>query len=110
MRNQLDWLAKNIFVTTLVETPPSTTLAIETCLAAVRRIETINEDVKKTVGEFESFKQGPVEPVLDPQATDVGGIKGGIQRALKILKIDDQAAKKNVLEASDASSPEAETG
>jgi hypothetical protein len=31
-----------------------------------------------------------VAPVLNPHATDDGGIKGGIQAALKILKVDDR--------------------
>ena len=52
--------------------------------------------------QFKSYEQGPVAPVLNPQATDDGGIKGGIQRALKILKIDDRkSARWNVDDTED---------
>lgn len=58
--------------------------ALEPYCAAVRHLER----AKKATDQLKSFEQGPVEPVLNPQATDDGSIKGGIERALKILKID----------------------
>jgi len=100
--NQLNQLEKNISAMTLVGVPLSTILNIKACLAAVRRVEIINENIKNTADEFESFKRGPVEPVLNPQATDDGGIKGGIELALKILRIDSRASKRwNVDDAED---------
>lgn len=52
----------------------------------------IIKKVAEIAEQLKSYEQGPVAPVLNPQATDDGGIRGGVQRALKILKIDDHVS------------------
>jgi hypothetical protein len=71
---------------------------ISAVLEAYRAADRHLEVVKKLSEQLESFEQSPVEPVLNPQATDDGGIKGGIQRALKILKIDDSASARWIVD------------
>jgi hypothetical protein len=62
---------------------------LETCRAADPQLKVIKQ-LAEVTEQLKSYEQGPVAPVLNPQVTDDGGIKGGIQRALKILKVDDR--------------------
>jgi hypothetical protein len=64
---------------------------LEACRAAEHHSKAIKK-VAEVSKQLKSYEQSPVAPVLNPQATDDGGIRGGIQRALKILKVDDRVS------------------
>ncbi len=69
---------------------------LEACRAADPHLKVVRQLAEFTE-QLKSYEQGPVAPVLNPQVTDDGGIEGGIQRALKILKVDDRmSARWNV--------------
>lgn len=62
--------------------------AVSAALAALNHFER----TKKLTDHLNSFEEGPVAPVLNPQITGEGSIKSVVDQALKILGIDKNAS------------------